>query len=100
MIRDTHIQHLRDQVEQARRDLAGFERMLLLAEQEARVGQVLPDPMMPLNAPWPAPPAGRPPYEPTQFNELPPKQEGAFQAFEAGHDELAAEEEQQRGRRP
>ncbi|MFE3449659.1 hypothetical protein ACFXJ8_12055 [Nonomuraea sp. NPDC059194] len=98
MIRDIHITHLREQVDQARRDLAGFERMLMLAEQEARVGQVLPDPMMPVGAPWPAPPQGVHPYQPTPIDgeQLPPKQQNAFTAFEANHKELAQTPEQVR----
>lgn len=106
MIRNVHVDMLREQVEQARADLAGWELLLGQAEQQARAGQQLPDPMMPLGQSWPAPEAvrgvaGRDPY-PTSVmpaidgSQLPPGQDAAFEAFQADHAEHAASPEGQR----
>jgi hypothetical protein len=55
MIRNVHTTTLRELVAQAERDLAGYRRLLDLAEREERVGAVYPDPMTPASVPW-APP--------------------------------------------
>ena len=72
MIRDTHLQTLRELVEQARRDLAGYERILDRAQQEARVGMTFPDPLTapaPMTGQWGAP-------MPTEWNiPVPPPAE-------------------------
>lgn len=68
MIRDIHLQTLRELVEQSERDLAGYRRILDRAEQEQRVGMILPNPITPAPATeqWPAPPMTPPlpPYSP------------------------------------
>lgn len=102
MIRDTHIQTLRELVEQAERDLAGYRRILDRAEQEQRVGMILPDPLAgprpgeQLAPPWPVPevvPAGRPPYADGPLFDggtLPPKQENALGLIASEHDAYAS----------
>jgi hypothetical protein len=74
MIRNVHTTTLRELVAQAERDLAGYRRLLDLAEREERVGAVFPDPIAPAGAPWTlasgsdvsvAAPAGREPYPTT-----------------------------------
>lgn len=101
MIRDTHVQQLRDLVDQAERDLAGWRFLLGQAEQVERGGTVMPDPLMPAGAPWPAPPAppllprGVEPYPPTSVlppidgSTLPPHQEAALDTLSSEHDAYA-----------
>ncbi|MBF8187350.1 hypothetical protein ITP53_16740 [Nonomuraea sp. K274] len=115
MIRNIHVHYLRDQVDQAERDLAGWRFLLSQAEQGERAATVMPDPLMPVNQPWPAPPAsaaaprsstplfdaaaangsglphGRDPYPtsvlpPIDGSTLPPNQENALGTIGAEHD--------------
>lgn len=104
MIRNVHVDALREQVEQARADLAGWEHLLHVAESQARAGQVLPDPLMPIGTPWPSDPVERRQPYPASTSvmpavdgtTLPPAQEVAFEAFQADHAEHAASPEGQR----
>ncbi|MET7333308.1 hypothetical protein [Nonomuraea sp. NPDC005650] len=113
MIRDIHVQQLRDLVEQTERDLAGYRYLLGVAEQGARAGQVMPDPLMPAATPWPAPlsepwphapeqvrprephpAAGREPYPadggtPIFDGTLPPQQEAHLGTITSEHDAYA-----------
>lgn len=105
MIRNVHVDMLREQVEQARADLAGWEHLLAQAEQGARAGQFLPDPLMPTGTPWPVPgpverrqpyPASTSVMPAVDGSQLPPGQDAAFEAFQADHAEHAASPEGQR----
>ncbi|MBG0830549.1 hypothetical protein HS041_22565 [Planomonospora sp. ID67723] len=124
MVTDAHIEFIREQLAAAERDVAGWRQILGHAEQVARAGTVLPDPMADAFRPaaYPvvpetgsllrigAPPAGRPPYEdPRPTGVMPiippdgsppplkPGQEAAFAAFERDHDELQRAEQEGRG---
>ncbi|MEV4837756.1 hypothetical protein AB0K05_24760 [Nonomuraea sp. NPDC049486] len=100
MISHTHVETLREQVAQAQRVLAGWEQLLSTAEQQARAGQLLPDPLMPTGTPWPvpdlAPVERRQPYPASTSvmpaidgSTLPPSQEAAIGTIWSEHDQHA-----------
>ncbi|MGW6498578.1 hypothetical protein [Nonomuraea angiospora] len=98
MIRNIHVQQLRDIVEQQERDLAGWRFLLAQAEQGERAGTVMPDPLMPAGQAWPAPPVpplprGVEPYPATGGSvfdgTLPPNQEAKLGALASEHDAYA-----------
>ncbi|MFB4276077.1 hypothetical protein ACBJ59_12335 [Nonomuraea sp. MTCD27] len=57
MVSDLHIDILRQQVAHFEQVTAGWRYLLAHAEQVARAGTVMPDPMMPDGVRWPDPPA-------------------------------------------
>jgi hypothetical protein len=98
VIGNVHLETLRDQVETARAQLAGWEALLAYAEANEPKSHSFPNPLQAaVPPPWPVPSQGRQPYQqPIDGGQLPPKQEGAFNAFEADHKELARTPEQVR----
>lgn len=112
MIRNVHVEQLRELVAQAERDLAGWRFLLAQAEQGERAGTVFPDPMTPM-APTGPPPLdgplwrpsptlaelaaqapGREPYPtsvmpPIDGSTLPPSQEQAIGTIWSEHDQHA-----------
>ena len=101
MIRNIHIQQLREIIEQQERDLVGWRRMLALAEQEERVGAILPDPIpRPAATSWtvgepltrgaaPYPPATNGVGTPLYDGTLPPTHEHALGTLTSEHDAYA-----------